>query len=809
MAQIQYEQTNLLGGVSQQPPSTRLSNQVAALDNMWPSPVDGLVRRMPTNYLGILEDDPGSLTKYHTIYRDGEEQYLLVMNSSGINAYNLQDPTATVTITDPDTINYGYLGITDVEQIQVLTVEDTTFILNTAQSELIDWDTPTSPDASGDGLIFLRQGNYLTTYDIVVEYTDTGVAQTPLTIAVTTWDGVNATPGFTFAHNSDDIMAAIDTLLTAAAGADFTVTRQGSVIRLEPAANIVITSIEATDGVGDSVLVPVHENVPRVEGWLPDIAPDGMLLEVTGDAEVDQDDYWVKFVADESGAFGRGKWEESIAPGIETTLKAQYMPHLLVNTGLNAFTWKRADWAERQVGTDESNGAPSFLDTGITGMFFYKNRLGLLGGPNVVMSETGEYYNFFRVSTLSLRDSDVIDVKAAHTKVANFVSSAPHNGDYILFTDRSQFLLRADDILSPRTVELIPAAEYEASQKAQPSSIARSVFFPFKRGAQSGVRELYQMNEVSLDATDITIQVPNYLQGEIDLLVSSTLEDTLLALTTEPDYLYVYKYLWSGQERAQSAWGRWSFNGDEVRHVAFIQNDVFLVVSRLKTDGVTQELHLEKLTLATGQSDASANPLTYLDRQMTRRAGGGVGTTPGVTAVFGGVNTVITIPWHVGTADYGVVNAITREQYTVVSTSGATITVEGDVTGSTIYIGQLYTSQVDLSQPLVKYQAGQNGLTARYGDPQHIAAAHVQFNNTETFEVSITVNKRTARVATFSGAYAEENDNGTYTGEFSVGVSAPAADASVLIRNSTPFQSNLSSVSWEILYKTRGSKFRG
>ena len=71
------------------------------------------------------------------------------------------------------------------------------------------------------------------------------------------------------------------------------------------------------------------------------------------------------------------------------------MPHELVNTAVNTFIFKEINYVDRKVGDNETNLKPSFVGNKITGGFFHNNRLGFISGDNVIMSQSGDFYNFF------------------------------------------------------------------------------------------------------------------------------------------------------------------------------------------------------------------------------------------------------------------------------------------------------------------------------------------------------------------------------------------------------------------------------
>ena len=67
------------------------------------------------------------------------------------------------------------------------------------------------------------------------------------------------------------------------------------------------------------------------------------------------------------------------------------MPHELVNTGTNAFTFRQATYTARLVGDDTTNSHPSFVGKKIQQAFFHSSRLGFLVDDNVSLSQANEF----------------------------------------------------------------------------------------------------------------------------------------------------------------------------------------------------------------------------------------------------------------------------------------------------------------------------------------------------------------------------------------------------------------------------------
>ena len=170
-------------------------------------------------------------------------------------------------------------------------------------------------------------------------------------------------------------------------------------------------------------------------------------------------------------------------------------------------------WGERTVGDEESAPNPSFIDSKINNVFFFRNRLGFLADDNVILSRVSEFFNFFPETVLSVIDSDPIDVAASHTKVAILKNAVTMGEQLILFSDQTQFVLSSSaDNMTPKTANVLVATEFESSDAAQPVGSGSSIYFLTKKGTFAGIREYITQSDVTVkDATNTTIHVPRLI----------------------------------------------------------------------------------------------------------------------------------------------------------------------------------------------------------------------------------------------------------------------------------------------------------
>jgi hypothetical protein len=269
-------------------------------------------------------------------------------------------------------------------------------------------------------------------------------------------------------------------------------------------------------------------------------------------------------------------------------------------------------WGTRLVGDTETNPDPSFVGSTIENIFFWKNRLGFLSGQNIIFSEADEYYNFFRTTVLQLLDSAPIDVGISHTKVSNLKHVSTFQEKLIVFSDETQFVIKGNELLTPKTINVTPTTEYTALAGVEPLTQGNFIYFPFPRNSYNGVNEYaIDLNTDTFRGEEITGQVPKYIPANIKQLVGSPTEDIIVATTSNSSGttdLYVYKYFWRGNERVQSAWSRFTFQ-DDIVNAFFIESDLYLVTE----DGTNT--HLEKMSLESGLVDTGESYAIHLDKR--------------------------------------------------------------------------------------------------------------------------------------------------------------------------------------------------
>ena len=778
MALISQSIPNLINGVSQQPPSLRLSTQAEVQENGLSSVVSGLSKRPPTQHvadLGVISNLDKAFI--HTIRRDENELYSMVVDTAGtIRVFDKDGVARTVTNNAASYLT----GLTDPsKELSAVSIADTTFILN--KNKVVAKDTTTSPARGPEALVYVKQADYSSTYRL--KLTKGGSTQTVEFATKSSTQADTATTQKAERGASTDLIAQnldtfsgtnvdntlYDSITNGSAVSGLTVTRYGSVLHIQ-STNSTDFQVEVGDSHGGDHLLVFKDETPDFKK-LPVEGPNDFLIKVAGDNQKAQDDFYVKF--------DDGVWKETVAENILIDIDAATMPHKLTKQSNGTFIFDEVVYESRKVGDDDTNDFPSFIGFTLADIFFHRNRLGVLADENVIFSRAGEFVNFdfFRKSTLTTVDSDPIDVAVSSNKVNILKHAVPFNNTLLLFSELTQFKVTADPILTPETINVSSTTEFEASLRAKPAAAGRFVYFATKRGAWSGMWEYYVDSDTDTnDAAETTSHVPEYLDGEIKKIEASSNEDMILVQTTgETESVYVYRYYWKGREKLQASWSKWTF-GDDVLSMAFNLADIMILVKR------GSNLFLEKINLSVDdatQYTTGQFPI-MLDRRVQLE-------TSGLT----------TVPY-------------TDSNLTYVSQRGKVIAV-GDVAAllsasEVVYAGIPYTFKYQFSEPVLKQE--NSPITTGQLQLRNYA---VVYNDTGFFDVKVTPLKRTTYTRSFTGRIVGASSNilnqaAIDSGTYRFGVIGKAGDVDVVLESSSHFPCVFQSAEYEAFFNLRSRR---
>ena len=171
MAGITQQVPNYIFGISEQPDELKIPGQVKDCINALPDVTRGLQKRPGTILKGELAADASA--HWFKIYRDDREQYIGQVTSKGqVRIWDaLSGAPKNVTGSEA-----SYLANSNPEDIQVLSVNDYTFITN--RKKEVKMSSAKSPAEVNQAFISLKQIKPGTQYALDVSTPGSGVSHT-------------------------------------------------------------------------------------------------------------------------------------------------------------------------------------------------------------------------------------------------------------------------------------------------------------------------------------------------------------------------------------------------------------------------------------------------------------------------------------------------------------------------------------------------------------------------------------------------------------------------------------------------------
>ena len=594
-------------------------------------------------------------------------------------------------------------------------------------------------------------------------------------------------PTVTFSTGSATATATI-----AATGVVQTVEVQNACIKITGTSDF---QIGAKDGLADQGLGLVYKEVSSITD-LPAKSFHNFRVKVKGDTELVQDDYYVKFKTKNGLSFDEGTWVEDIGYGVKVDFNATTMPLQLKpdDTTFNTWTLDTTSWSNRLAGDDDTNPAPTFVGSKINDIFFFKNRLGLLTDDTVVFSESDGYFNFWRTTVLSLLDSAPIDVGIAHTKVALLKHAVPFQEKLLIFSEGTQFVLRGSDLLTPKTVSITPATEYDADGNIRPIVLNNYVYFPFKRNSYAGLTEYYVDNDTNIfDAAEITAQVPTYIKSNIVAMAGTSVENVIAVVNDQNrKEVFVYKFFWQNKEKIQSAWQKFTFSRDVVA-LGFIESNLYLVTND------TTSTYLDVLPMENDLQDDNGYTL-LLDSRID-------GSTL-TTNFSGGTTTISGFPYDPVDVE---IYSKTGHKYTFTRTSATEGTVSGDLSSTDFFAGVPYDMLYKFSDQTLKQPTERGGRSASDYTFQTIRSGSLNYADTGHFTVEVTPRHRDTYTYAFNpdvlGADLTLNSFTPQDGHFRFAVQCQPEDATIEVKSSSALPCKLLAAEFESMMIPRSRRY--
>jgi hypothetical protein len=333
---------------------------------------------------------------------------------------------------------------------------------------------------------------------------------------------------------------------------------------------------------------------------LPTQCKEGLVALVANTTDSTLDDTYRVFQGD-NFVDGPGVWAETARPGQPNAFNPSTMPHLIVRSPevdpndptLRTFWVGSAQWIPREVGDEETAERPSFAPIAgqnfgrpINNIVFYKSRLCFLTDESIVLSRPDKPFDFWFKTAETSSASDRIDLDVSNDFPSVLFAAIENNTGLVLFSENNQYLLSNGDTgsLTPSTAQIGRLSTYNFNRDSNPVSLGTTTGFVSNQGKYT---RFYEMASVQREGEPSVIEqskVVERLLPQAMNLVGISKENDMVALGKKGEKdIWLFRYFDTGEQRQQSSWFKWEFNGELVSHVIFFDS-YYLVLK--KNDGV-------------------------------------------------------------------------------------------------------------------------------------------------------------------------------------------------------------------------------
>ena len=321
MAVISRAIPTLLRGISQSSDALKQPDHADIQDNADSNPVLGLTKRSGFQFVTALQSSTLGNVHIQTINRDANERYVAIFSNGNVKVYELDG--TELTVNKPD--GTAYLNTSTPRSVlKTVTIADFTFVVNTSITAAMD--STLSGGTGTKAIIFINQATANTTYSVTID-------------GVTVTDNTSGDSTLSTDTIAADLKTGLDSGLTG-----FTIVRNGPVLYVRKNDNSNF-SIDGSDTQGDTKMTIIKDSVQRFTD-LPTVSPHGYVVEVKGDEDTNFDNYYVKFVGNNTttdGVLEEGQWEETVEAGIQFKFDYATMPHVLVRQADGNFRFAKVD----------------------------------------------------------------------------------------------------------------------------------------------------------------------------------------------------------------------------------------------------------------------------------------------------------------------------------------------------------------------------------------------------------------------------------------------------------------------------------
>ncbi|KVE35684.1 phage nozzle protein [Burkholderia sp. BDU5] len=394
-----------------------------------------------------------------------------------------------------------------------------------------------------------------------------------------------------------------------------------------------VTSASGDDGGDGSMFRVVFNEVDDPSKLSPIHAPNKVVRVRPKGAP---DPYYMQAIPDNpsNGGWQTVTWKECAAqivqPGQVFAIGALSDDGQTFHLGSSAAALQAAiggtvpGYTASECGDLNAEGAvPYFFGKRVTLLTVFMDRLVIVANGTIFMSRTGDYFNFFRKSMLTVNDDDPIEVYALGAEDDIISKCVTYNKDLFMFGLRKQYSVSGRSVLTPKSAAVATAANEQDATYAQPVVVGNLLYYGKYEDARNqpgpspyaGRIHQFQLGlfQDTPETYCVSQQLSRYIKGRpIEFAVLSAPSCLLVRTDGHDNGLYVYSFIDQPgtQARAFDSWSRWEWSANVGRIIGLTTYEASVFAFVLRYDGASVYVACEQFVL---DSDLSVNP--YLDAQ--------------------------------------------------------------------------------------------------------------------------------------------------------------------------------------------------
>lgn len=570
MSLITHSVKNLINGVSQQPPSVRLDNQLEEQVNMIPDVTKGLLRRNPVALQSVSAHDGSRVyTEEHPMFtysQYGEKVSIGIKPDGTVYRF---DKDHTLTTVNMAVGTATYLTHTDKNRISFLETSDKVYILN--KDKVVSEKAASTELSNTRGLVWLDNVTTGVTYTLTIYKRIAGVLTLRSTQSHTAVAGDSEFTVLLFLFGTHPDITSVN-YSAKAFTANFIDNGDYEIaVTTDYGLDTIHALMEAktsnTYSIKDPSMLPTTINIGD-----RDAITNPFIVRVQPDIRDTETSYYLGY-------------DKNNVLWVETRLRAENeldeitMPVIISKNAVSdvdvAFNTELVTPAS---GDRYSNKSPSFVNNTISDMFIFNSRLGFASGNKLTFSEIDNFDTFYRTTCSQVLTSDRVDITLDTTRLTykDITSVFAVGSNLFVSTGISQSLLQTTSDLDLSKASFINVSSFYVGD-LQPFSNRNSVLFPVTIGSYSIFTDFSpdSVTGNSYVSNNINKHCDTYITGKVEQIVSTS-DMMFVRVSSNKKVLYVQNSFVLDSKLIQNAWSKYTFEFD-IKHLYSEGNMLYLV----------------------------------------------------------------------------------------------------------------------------------------------------------------------------------------------------------------------------------------